>query len=344
MSDNTKPMGIFPEEYLAQMRADARSYDPNHPAPDVRWHFDRAGNFDAGESAFVARQLESIRPGVYKVQYPELKGSRLVSANTEDDPGAGFVTLTIVDQVGQVLVSNDMTSATPMVEVKSTQQSQSIFSMRLGYQYSLQEARAAIFAKRPLTADKAMAVREQMERKLDDIIFVGESTVGVKGLLNQSGALTYTPIVGQGGFFNFSSKSADEVLKDINGAPSQVVSTSKEIEIPDTAVFPTSIYEYLNSTRVGDGTSMSIMAYWKANNQHIKNIESSFKGETLGASGTPRTVFYKNNQIYIEYALPQPFEQLPPQPEGFMVTTLCHMRTAGVLLKRPGSMIYLDKQ
>ncbi len=309
-----------------------------------RTPFDSDGfHRDSAESAFVARQLESMRPGVYKVQYPTLKGARLVSANTEDDTGAEFITITIVDQVGQVLVSKDMSTATPMVEVKTSQQSVSIFSMRLGYQYSLQEARNAIFAKRALTADKAMACREQFERKLDDIIFVGESTIGCKGLLNQSGALTYTPVAGVGGLLTFASKSPDEVLKDLNGAPSQIVSNSKEIEVPDTALFPTSILEYIGNTRVGDGTSQQILSYWKGTTQHIKNIESTYKAETLGAGSTPRVTFYKNDPVKIEYALTQPFEQLPPQAKDFMVVTNCHMRTAGVILKYPASMIYLDR-
>lgn len=340
MADEFKTTGVFPAEYQAQMRLDARNFDDTRIPTDLAWP-----RFDASiESAFVARQLESIRPGVYKVQYIELIGSQLVPANTEDDPGAAAVTITIVDQAGQVLVSNDMTQATPMVEVKTSQQSATIFSIRQGYQYSLQEARAALMAKRPLVADKAMACREQMERKLDNILFLGESTVGITGLLNQSGALTYTPVVGLGGGFTFASKSADEVLKDLNGAPSQVVTNSLGIEVPDTVVFPYSINEYLNSTRVGDGTSMSILTYFKGNNTHIRNYYATPYSETAGASSSPRTVFYKNNQIYLEYALPQPFEQLPPQPEGFMVTTLCHMRTTGVLLKRPKSMIYLDRQ
>lgn len=338
----TKP--IFPQAHLDQMRMDARSFEMARPPQDVSWRFDGMWNGDAAESAFVARQLESLRPGVYKIEFPELIGSQLCSINTEDDTGAEFITFTVVNQVGQVLVSRDMTAATPMVQVLTSQSSVPIFSMRLGYQYSLQEARAAILAKRPLVADQAMACREDMERKLDDIIFVGESTIGCLGLLNQSAASTYTPIVGQSGLFTFASKSADEVLKDLNGAPSQVVSTTKEIERPDTALFPTTISEYLTATRVGDGTSQSIMNYWMANTKHIKKVFSTYKSETSGTSSTPRTVFYRNDSTRLEYAVPQPFEQLPPQANGLMVTTVTHLRTAGVILKRPGSMIYLDKQ
>lgn len=340
---------VFPQAYLDQMTQDARAWNPSR-LPQVSWRFDGNGNFDSAESAFVARQLESMRPGVYKVEYPTLKGATLVSSNSEDDPGCEFVTITIVNQVGQVLVSRDMSTATPMVEVFTSQQSTPVYSMRIGYQYSLQEARNAIMAKRPLIADKAMACREQMERKLDDIIFVGETTMGLKGLLNQSGALIYTPINGLKGTTLFADKTPDEVMKDLNGAPSQIVSASLEVEVPDTAVFTTATLEYLGSTRVGDGTSQQILGYWKSTTPHIKRVESSYKGNTLGASGTSnpvvsgvtRSVFYKNDPVKIEYSIPQPFEQLPPQAKDFNVVTNCHMRTAGVMLKYPNSMIYLD--
>lgn len=342
-TQNSNATGIFPQEFLDGMRQEVINFDHTKVTP--RWGFRFAGNenMDAAESAFLVRNLEYIRPGVYKVEFPSLKGASLCSANTEPDTGSEFITITIVNEVGQVLVSRDMSQATPMVEVLATQQSTPIFSLRLGYKYSVQEARAALMARRPLTADKAMAVRQQMERKLDDIIFVGESTIGCKGLLNQSGALTYTTPVGLAGGTTFASKSADEVLKDLNGAPSQIVTTSLEIEVPDTAIFPVTTMEYLNGTRVGDGTSSSILTYYKANTQHIKRIETTYKTETAGSSSSKRLTFYKNDPVKIEYFLSQPFEQFDPQWDGLVATTICHMRTAGVVLKYPGSMIYADQ-
>lgn len=342
IEDNTIT-GIFPQGELDQMRQDAA----DHGLPTARapmWDFTGdQGHFDAEFSAFVARQLESVRAGVYKIEYPELKFGRLCSANTEDDTGSEGITFTIVDSTAQVLVSRDMTTQTPMVELKTSQQTAGIVSLRLGYQYSIQEARASVFARRPISADKAMAVRENMERKLDDIIAVGDTTANLKGLLNQSSVLTYTPTVGVGGGTSFASKTADEVIIDLNAAPNQIVSSSKEIEVPDTVIFPTSVWLGLSGRRVGDGTSEMISTYYKRTVQNITKFETTYKSETLGASGTPRIMFYKNDPRRVEYALPQPFEQFAPQVRGMMVVTECHMRTAGVLYKLPQSAIYLDR-
>src|SRR4051812_37717327 len=185
MSETAHKPAVFPQAHLDQMRMDARSHDYHRPLRDVTWHFDGQWNGDAAESGFVARQLESLRLGVYKIEFPELIGTQLVSTNTEDDTGAEFITFTIVNEVGEVKVSRDMAGDTPMVELFSSQTSAPIFSMRLGYQFSLQEARAAIKERKPLIADKAMACRENMERKLDEIIFIGEKTIGCLGVLNQ---------------------------------------------------------------------------------------------------------------------------------------------------------------
>lgn len=336
---NTSLTGVFPQAELDQMRLDSREASTR----PLQWYFDSEGfRKDSNESAFVARQLESIRTGVYKIQYPENKFGRLVPANTEDDTGAEFTTFTIMDGAGQVLVSKDMSTATPMVNIKVSQQSTGIFSLRLGYQYSQQEARAAMFAKRPLLADQAMYTREIMERKLDDIIAQGETTVGLKGLLNQTSQLAFTPVNGQGGLTTFVSKSADEVLADLNNAPNKIVSNSSEIEIPNTAVFPTSIWLALGGRRVGDGTSEQISTYWKRTVQNITTVETTFKAETLGAGSTPRITFYRNDPTRIEYSLPQAFEQFAPQAKDLMIVTTCHMRTGGVILKLPKSLLYLD--
>lgn len=338
MSDKKTPM--FPQDRLDEMKAAARDHNPAS-LPQTQWRLD-GGQFDANESAFVARQLEYMRPGVFAVEYPELKGDRLVPTNTEVDTGAEIYTITITDQVGEVKVSRDLSGVTPMVEVKTSQQSIPVYSMRLGYQYSIQEARAAMFARVALIPRKAMATREQMARKLDDMTFVGDTAAGVKGLLNQSSPTVATIATGSGGSKLWTLKTADEILADLNAVPTAVVTASKEIEIPDTMVLPLSSLEYIGGRRVGDGTTESILSYFKRTTAHIRTVEGTYKAETAGSASATRMTVYKRDPVKIELIVPQVFEQFQPQADGTMVTTICHMRTAGVALYFPGSMQYAD--
>jgi hypothetical protein len=230
-----------------------------------------------------------------------------------------------------------------MVEVFTKQANVPIFNMRLGYQYSLQEARTAMFAKSPLIPQKALRTREQMERKLDDIAFLGETVTGLTGILNSSGTDTYTvPATGAGNSKTFDTKSADDVLLDLNTVVNQVISNTKEIEIPDTMILPITTKTLISNRRVGDGTSSTIMRFFMDNQEFIKTVESTYKAESNTGWTGKRGVVYKKDPTRLEMVVPQAFEQLPPQAEGFMITTLCHMRTAGLVVYLPKSVCYFD--
>ncbi len=331
----------IPQEYQVAMQKAAKEDRGSAPCAI---HLD-GGDFrkDSAESFFVARQLEFMRPGIYAVQYPALKAQRLIPFNMGVDAGASQYTATAVDQVGEVKITADMPDDVPMVELLTRQVSANIYNLSLGYAYSIQEAKAAMFAKVPLLAQKALRTREQMERRLDDIAFLGETVTGITGLLSASGTDTYTvPTNGSGNSTAWSKKKSDDVLADLNGAPNQVIVNTKEIEIPDTMVLPLSAKTLISNRRVGDGTSMTILAYFLANQEYIKEVEATYKAETAGSGSTTRGVAYVKDPTRLEMIVPLPFTQLAPEAKGFKVVTLCHMRTAGLAVYLPKSMIYFD--
>lgn len=334
----------FPKAHLDKMTEAARAFDAAKPGQH-HWRFDGVSNFDASESFFVARQLEFMRPGIYMIEYPELEAKNLMPFNMSVDTGAETYTVQIVDRVGKPRIRTAQSNDTPMVELSVNEGSMKFFSMDLGYAYTLQEARAAIFARKPLLATKAMACREEMERELDSIAFLGEAVTGIKGLLTQSGTNTYsTPATGVGGAKTFDSKDADLVLLDLNSAVAKVVTDSKQIEIPDTMVLPNTTWALLTSRRVGDGTSSTIMKYFRENNPWIKTVAQSYNNESHATAWTgKRGVIYKKDPSRLEVHVPQPFEQLPPIAQGFEVKTLCHMRTGGLAVYRPKSILYFDE-
>jgi hypothetical protein len=331
----------IPQEYVDQMRAAALEGKVAGVEPKI--HLD-AGEFrkDAAESFFVARQLEFMRPGIYAVQYPALKAQRLIPFNMGVDAGASQYTATVIDQTGVVRVSASMPDDVPMVELSTKQVSANIYNLTLGYQYSIQEAQAAMHAKVPLIPQKALRTREQMERKLDDIAFLGDTVSGIVGLLSLTGTDTYTvPANGAGNVTTWDKKASDDILADLNGAPNQVIVNTQDIEVPDTIVMPISSKTLIANRRVGDGTSMTILSYFLANQEYIKEVEATYKAETA-ASGNRRMVAYVKDPTRLEMVVSKPFTQLPPEARGFKVITLCHMRTAGLMAYLPKSIIYAD--
>lgn len=334
----------FDRDLLNQMEEHARNFDKRNPGTmPAQWKFDNNPNFDAAEGVFLARQLEFIRPGLYKVVYPALKAQGLFPFDYGTNTGAEQYTVRAVDRAGDVKVTKQLAGDIPMLKILAKEASTSIFSLVQGYEYTIQDARNAIMAGTPLPAMLAEAVKEEMERKLDDIAFQGETVSGVLGALNQTTALTYTtPTTGTAGSASWDSKSPDQILLDLNGAPNQIVSNSNEVEQPDTWLLPTTRLNLIRSTRVGDGTSTSILAYYLGNQELIKKVESTFKSETLGSGSSKRGMCYRNDPMKMMVVVPQPFEQMQPVTAHFSVVTACHMRTAGMVLTVGQSVIYAD--
>ncbi|MGN6103651.1 MAG: major capsid family protein [Kofleriaceae bacterium] len=343
---------LFPKEHLDKLLAHARKLDPDDHAyrsdslDEILNAFPTGGEFkrDSNEAYYVARQLEHIRAGVQAAEFPPLKAAILVPFDTTPDEGAETYTATYSKQAGRVRVSKDMRGIIPPVDIAVDQKSYPILSVLLSYGYTLQEVRGAIRERKPLPTDRAMRCREQIEREIDQIGLIGHSETGLKGLFTLQGTATYATPVGAGGK-PWLLKTPEEVLKDWNGAVSQVVVATKEIERPNTSVLPTSNYEHVTTKRIGDGTSDTIATYFRRNNPHIKTVESSpyLEAAPNGEWAGKRTVHYEKSPLKLSMQLPVPFEQLSPDVTSTETNVTCHARTAGVVVHRPQSIIYCDE-
>lgn len=353
-NEDLKLDGKVPPQYFSQMQMYARNFDERNPTAaiegvkmdsDVRWNFDHSGltHFDNSESIFVARNLEFMRAGIYAKRYPQLKWNQFVPANYSIDTGAGSYTVTTSDTVGGVTVARMPSNQVLNVSAKVGQSSQGFFSMTNGYEFNLQEVRQAIFERKPLPTILAMGARNVMERKLDDVALLGESTMQIKGLFNLSGTATYAiPATGAGGLTSWESKSSDDILADLNGPIDQMMIATNEIETPDTMIIAVSRKRLILNKRVGDGTSSTVYRYFTENQDIIKDIKTSYKLESNAGWTGKRGVLYQNNEECLELLIPQAFEQMAPVAMHMTVSTICHMRTGGVALHKPQAVSYFD--
>ncbi len=343
-------MVLFDPELVKKAKADAMGWSKAKGAGwNDQWNLHKDpranGMMDASESLFLARQLEYIRAGVYRVEYPELKGARLVPTNTSVPSGKRSYTIRIWDKVGEAdFVAEDATDF-PTVEAKISEKTMRFHMIGLAYNYTLDEVRYAMEEGVPLQATKAMVCREQMERKMDDIVLTGSTKAGLTGLLNatDTGIVTYTAANSAAlGTTLFSGKSPDELLADLHGLVHKVVQDSKEVDIPNTMLMPLSTRLFLQTKRVGDGTAVSVMNYFQANDPYINMIESLYQLESNTAWTGRRITVYRRDPTCLEMINNQPFEQLPPQQFGLVTKTLCRLKTGGLAIYRPTSIGRMD--
>lgn len=336
----------FPRKVADLMEAYAKGFNKSNPGT-ARWRFDE-NRFDAAESVYIAKNLEYTRQGLIEMAFPEFEWQELLPVDTKAHPADSQYKQMFEEPTGRPRVSKGVEGIIPMTNAKVTEAGQDFYSIVQGYYVTVGEAEAAIRGGYPLPTRRGVLTREHIEREIDEIAFVGtanrDDDVGIVGLLNltASGIHTYTPAAkGTGASKNFEDKNPDDILLDLHGILDKIELTTLQVERADTLLLPLSTWQHIRDRRVGDGTSTSVLSYFKSNAEGV-DVRKTARAETAGASSTKRMMAYRKDPNRIEFILPVRFRQHNPYNEGLSVVTVCEARTAGVAVHRPGSIAYGD--
>jgi len=298
-------------------------------------------HLDADETAIFARQLESIRATAYDVQYPELIWDKLVPMGGQDvDPGAEFFTWSLMDTAGRAKLVTNYGDDFPLAEVQAGQFTTPLASYGIAYQYSIQDLRRGAMANLPIDQKRAIGARNLMARELDSTIALGDAAAGLTGMINNALVTILSPITG-----NWIAGGATplQILNDLLKIERDIITVSKGIERPDTMALPVSLYSYIASTPMSSLVpDITILDFFLKRSMGIRDVQSSFRLETAGASGATRIVAFKKDVTKVEGVTPVLFEQFAPQVKSMAFRVNCHMRTGGVVIRFPGSVRYMD--
>jgi hypothetical protein len=302
-------------------------------------------NLDANQTAFFARELESIKARTYDVVYPELKATTLIPVSTEAGPGAESITYQQFDQLGLAKVIANYADDLPRADVKGKEFNSPIRSLGASYGYSVQEIRAAQFVGRSLEQRKANATRRAIEQKVNKIAWYGDSESGLTGLIDNPN-ITRVAVENDGTASStlWEDKTPDQILRDMNDLVTGIVDVTKGVEMPNTLIMPIKQYRQISNTRLASGTDTTILEFFLQNSPFITTVEwvNELKGAGLGegsvAAGGDVMIAYDRNPDKLTLEIPQPYEQFPAQERGLEFVVPAHARVAGVIIYYPLSV------
>lgn len=298
---------------------------------------------DADESIFFSRELLAKKAVAYDVKYAELKGRQVVPVSFDAGPGAEAIKYEQYDSVAVAKLISSYADDLPRADVKGAEFISPVKSLGASYGYSVQEVRAARMANKPLEQRRANAAKRGILQKENDIIMFGDSTVGLKGFLNGSAVpLVVLPNDGTGSSILWSTKTPDQIIRDMNSVMNSIVTVSKGVEQPDTLLLPLTAYTYVASTPRSSTSDTTILEYFKLNNPFVKDVGWLNELETAGGSSLRRMVAYKRDPEKLTAEIPQDFEQFPEQERGLEFVIPCHSRIGGVIMYYPLSLAYAD--
>ena len=288
--------------------------------------------------AFLTPQLHRIETEVYMVRYPSFDISRFFSVDTSGDMWDVGTIVYSQDNVGNAEFLAGGSFDMPYASTKMSQGVQNYHLAGIGYEWNTQELQRAAKLGKSLSADKARSAVMAADRFIYGLAMTGKNPAGVSekgwtGFTNNADIPSAQVAAdGTGSSRLWTAKTPDQILRDINAVLTAVETGSGETFIADTLVLPTSLYNYIGTTRIGD-TNATILSFLQANNVagEALTILKTRSLETAGTGGTTRMVAYMNNPEVMKFHLPGPHQFLPAFQKSSMVYEVGGLMNVGGL-------------
>ena len=300
--------------------------------------------------AFLTPQLHRIEAEVYMTRYPSYDISRFMPVISEGDMWDVGTLVYSMDNVGHAEFLAAGAFDMPYASTEMAQATRNFHLAAIGYEWNTQELQRAARLGRSLSADKAQAAVMAADRFIYGIGMTGQDAKGVSqkgwtGFINDAGAPTANvPNDGTSSARTFASKTADQILRDLNEAITSVETGTLETHMANTVVLPTSEYNRIGTTRIGD-TNQTILSFLQANNVAGENLTilKSRALETAGASSTKRMIAYDRNPQVLRFLLPGPHQFLPAFQKSSLVYEVAGiMNVGGLDVRLPKAIVYRD--
>ncbi len=297
---------------------------------------------------FVEKQTAIIETAVYETRYPELDYASLVPVDFSGGEWAKSVTYYSVDMAGKAGWINGNAKDIPMVGFSMDQQETMIYTAGIGYHWGLEEVSQARMLGIDMDGFKASAARRAYEQMCYDVAMVGDTAKGFFGLFNYPTVPQAAATAdGTGATTTWSTKTGDQINRDINAILIGINSTTKTTEMADTLILPVERLQYLASTRLGD-TSMTVLEFIRQSNIYTAQTGRPLtiigkRGMlTIGAGSTARMIAYRRSPEVLKMRIPMPHRFLPTQVDILQYTRPGIFRLGGVDWRLPKAGSYID--
>ena len=174
-------------------------------------------------------------------------------------------------------------------------------------------------------------LRLAYDKHMDQNAYVGFTTYGTTGLVNNANVTTTQAALNAGGTSRkFEDKTADEILADINTAILDAWEAAEyDLDaIPNHIIMPYEQYNYIATTKVSSLAEKTILTFLLENNVAKANGSDLFIGATswckgAGTGSTDRMVVYCNKERYVamDELVPLTRAMTTPNTEHFCYDT-----------------------
>jgi len=301
----------------------------------------RTDQLTPAQSLFLARQLEEIMPTLLETKRPPRNFARLFDIDTSVPSGARTYTQRMIDSVGRAVIGTGRTTAVPTVSVGVAEETRNIRYLLAAYDWTVFEIREAARVGMSLDMRLAMAARDTIERRHNEIFWAGDATNGLFGVLthpNIPRSFMPNAIVGT---------AADTVIADLLDLLDSVEDNTETAAIGTDLILAPEDYNYCKNTRRLAGSDITILQAVASTAQDAGQTVTIHKARELtdaftnAAGGTQNVCIARRVAPEVmRGVIPggEMFESLAPQFREFRAYVPCYGATGGVASDYPLEM------
>ena len=295
-----------------------------------------AGKFKQDDALFIAQELNYIRARALEVEHSPLNSFRVFPQDTDVPPGAETALTLVYDTVGMAKIVADYGDDLPRAEAVATTIPSKVVTVADSYGYNYVELEHARMANVNLEARKALAARRGIDLKLNNIAWFGDAAHGLTGFLgNANISNVVIPADGTGSSKLFSTKTPDQIIRDMNSLINEVNVNTNGVEMPDTVLMAPAVYDILESTPKSQYSDRTILEFLRGAHPEITRWMKIGELTGAGTGSTDMIVAGVFRPEYIRMESPVRFDQLPVQYRNLEYVVPCVARTLGVTINVP---------
>jgi len=298
--------------------------------------------FNTKQNAAILALFGVIAKETYGLDREALHATEFVPMQTGVAPFAGSFSYKVISDVGMAKFVADYADDLPPVGRFLKIESAGIRTLAISYAYSNVELEQYLTAGIDVSRDDAVSARHYIDKKVDEVILIGDADQGISGLFNNENVtVVASPNNAAGTSTKIKNKDLSEIVKTVQAMVDGAYNLNKGTITLDSIIWDHEAYAYLSTTPVSAQNSTSILNYLKEifREQGIVNWNESRKLDEIGGG---RAVLYKKAPTIVSYILPIPFKQEEAQPHALHYKVPCYARVGGTIIKNIKGIVYCD--
>lgn len=310
-------------------------------------HLIQGTRFDATDSAFLARELESIDERYFTELLPGLDGLRFIPLIQNVSPDSNAYTYSMWKFKGRVKAGSRNADDAPRATAVREEASRVMKELEGSYAWTISEIRRAQRLGIPLDQATVDAARRVMGQKIETMLATGDSTLGIEGLLNLTGVDSETISTKTSGNTWEANAATDpaKIIGDVNLVTAEVFKdlkgTQAQFDKWLVLVSPAA-YAAIATTPRSTTSDTTILQFLLKNNPWLESIEPWSQCTGAGSGGTDRLVAFPRNESWGGALVPEEFEALDPQPRNLEIVVPTRGVCGGVITRYAVAARYMD--